>query len=120
MNYTEILVPITIFIVIGWIVKTVSDNRVRKAAIEKGEINEKISSIFARENHRAENSMKWGMVLIAVGVALLIGGIFSYDLSDEAKIGIMFLLAGMALLLFHKFKGNKKGKDANLPPENSL
>ena len=119
MNYTEIFVPITIFIVIGWIIKTVSDNKVRRTAIEKGEIDEKLSSVFSRENHRADSSMKWGMVLIAVGIALLIGGFYSYDVADEAKIGIMFLFAGGALLLYHFFKGSKNSKDANLPTENS-
>jgi|GEM_PF-264327 len=97
----ELLIPITMFIVIGWIVKVLSDNKLRKSALEKGNLDKNtMDLLFKNRTCRRDNSLKWGMVLIAIGLALIIARIIG-DLEEEAALGLMLLLAGAALVIFH-------------------
>jgi hypothetical protein len=96
------LVPITIFIVFAAIVKIVSDNKVRRLAIEKGMVNEDIKYLYHdRFEGQIPSSLKWGFVLIGIGLALFIGQLFPYDITDEVTLGGMFFLAGLGLVIYY-------------------
>ena len=96
------LVPITLFIVLGYIIKSISDNRVRKQLIEKGMNNKNLSLLYAE---RLESSylsaLKWGLVLIMLGIALLITQLFPEYVSEEFTLGGMFIFAGAAFLIYY-------------------
>jgi len=48
------------------------------------------------------SSLKWGLILTAIGAAIIIGtSSFSHD-TEENTISLMFLFAGLALI-FHYF-----------------
>ena len=99
----DFMIPIALFGIIGYIVKVVSDNRIRRMLIEKGEVNENIQYLFADKLSRnVPSSLKWGMVLIAVGVAFILGQILDFGMDEEtATIAMMFIFGGAALVVYY-------------------
>ena len=96
------IVPVTIFIVIAVIVKIMSDNRVRRLAIEKGVVNKDIKFLYYdRFEGKVPSSLKWGFVLIGIGLAVFIGQIVPYGMTEEITIGGMFFLAGVGLVVYY-------------------
>jgi hypothetical protein len=59
--------------------------------------------------------LKWGMVCMAIGIALFIGQIAPPDLVEEVTIGAMFVLAGLALVIYYPIANTmlKKSKEEN-------
>ncbi|MBN2088591.1 hypothetical protein JW964_03215 [candidate division KSB1 bacterium] len=113
----DIIIPIGIFMVLAYIVKILSDNRLRRLLIDKGQVNESVKYLFMdREYKNVPSSLKWGMVLIGIGVAILIGQLVPRHMMEEVTFGGMFLLAGLGLVLYY-FIANKlieKSKNDNL------
>lgn len=105
-------VPIVIVIVIAVIVKIISDNRIRRLAIEKGVVNEDMKFLYSdRFEGKVPSSLKWGFVLIGIGLALFIGQVVPYRMTDEITIGGMFLFAGTGLVVYY-FVANRIYKKA--------
>ena len=96
----EFLIPVSFFIVVAYIIKVISDNRVRNRLIDKGQVDSTVKDLF-NENvmQKSMHSMKWGLVLIGIGLALFIGQLFPYDMKEEITIGGMFFLAGVGFLV---------------------
>jgi hypothetical protein len=99
---SEIFIPAIIFGFFAYVIKILSDNRVRNRLIEKGMVDEKVKFLY-HDNARLKNfaSLKWGMVLIALGSALFIGQFLPYDDHEEMTIGLMFLFGGIAFLVYY-------------------
>jgi hypothetical protein len=98
----EILIPISFFVSLTFMVKFIVDNRARKLMIEKGAKAENIQQAFADHGKtQALASMKWGMVLTAVGIAIFLGRMFSPFDFEENTIALMLLLGGLALILYY-------------------
>lgn len=109
---TNDLVPVTLFIVIAVIIKMMSDNRVRRLAIEKGVVNEDMKFLYYdRFEGKVPSSLKWGFVLIGIGLALFIGQLVPYGMTEEITIGGMFFLAGVGLVVYY-FVANRIYKRA--------
>ncbi|MBN1465179.1 hypothetical protein JXA02_05415 [candidate division KSB1 bacterium] len=98
-----IFVPIVLFGVIAYIVKIAAENRTRRILIEKGEINENLKYLFADKlAYAVPSSLKWGMVLIAVGLAFFISRAVNLGMDDEtALFALMFLFGGIALVIYY-------------------
>lgn len=109
------LIPIVIvpafFFALVEIVKTISNNSVRRSLIEKGEVDEGTKYLLTHISSSVPSSLKWGLVLIAVGAAVLIGQIAPYDMREEFTISGMFIMAGLALI-FYYFIADKLKKPA--------
>ena len=98
----EFLIPVSLFIVIAYIIKVISDNRVRNRLIEKGQLDKNMNDLFNNNvQQKSLHSMKWGLVLIGLGLALFIGQLFPYDIKEEITIGGMFFLAGVGFLIYY-------------------
>ncbi len=95
-----IVVPAIFFSVVAMI-KVISDNMVRRKLIEKGLVNADVKYLFASSANGAPGSLKWGMVLIAVGTAILIGQLAPYSISEEITISAMLIMAGLALIVYY-------------------
>ncbi|HEX9970481.1 MAG TPA: DUF6249 domain-containing protein [bacterium] len=105
-------VPIVIFIVIAVIVKVLSDNRVRRLAIEKGIVNEDMKFLYSdRFEGKVPSSLKWGFVLIGIGLALFIGQMAPSSITEEITVGGMFFFAGVGLVIYY-FVANRIYKKA--------
>ena len=92
-----------IFLSFVAIIKILSDNRVRKVLIDKGKVDESVKYLYQNRvfNHPL-SSVKWGLVLIGIGLALFIGQLMPYSVSDEAIVGLMFLFAGIGFLVYYQ------------------
>ena len=118
MNDLVPMVVVTvIFGTLVLIIKILSDNRIRKSLIESGQLDEKAKYLFLKAEKGPVdplNSIKWGMVLVGIGLALLIGQFFSQYMYfgdvEGITFGLMFLFAGIAFLIYYNLKkkeGNK-------------
>lgn len=102
MDMTPVLVVGIIFASVVAIVKTVADANMRRHLIERGEINDKTRMLIAGHAElRSLNSLKWGMVLVGIGVAWLVANWWPYYWSDEGAVGLMFILAGAGFLIYY-------------------
>lgn len=99
MHGAEVLVPISFFLGIALIVKIVTDNRTRQKLIDKGMVDDKVKYLFRRGLDNPLSSLKWGMVMLGIGVALAVAELFPY-ISESTVMGLMFLFAGIAFVVY--------------------
>jgi hypothetical protein len=112
-----IFIVLIIFGTAAFVIKVISDNRIRRRLIEGGQVDEKVKYLYFRPGNGGADplsSVKWGMVLVAIGLALLLGQLFPYDITEMMTIGFMFLFAGLAFLIYYFIQ---KGKSEDLPEE---
>ena len=112
-----IAIVFIIFSTTAFVIKIISDNRIRRRLIEADQVDEKVKYLFFKSGRRAAeplSSVKWGMVLVAIGLALLLGQMFPYDITEEMTIGFMFLFAGLAFLIYYFIQ---KGKSEEIAEE---
>ena len=96
------LVELMIVVAIVAVIKIISDNRIKKMLIERGKVDENIKFLYQNKSLSDPlSSVKWGLVLIGFGVALLLAQLFPYTVTDEAMIGLMFLFAGFGFLVYY-------------------
>jgi hypothetical protein len=111
--------PVAFFVIVAVITKMFLDYRMRRRLIDKGLVDENIKHLFPNESiSQRLTALKWGLVLVGVGAAVLIGQLFPYRISNEITISLMFIFSGVGLLLFYlvapKFEVNRH----NQPPMN--
>jgi len=102
MELTPVLIVGIIFASIVAVVKTIADNSMRRHLIERGEIDDKTRlMIIGHSELRSLTSLKWGMVLVGIGLAALISHWWPYYWDDEGAIGLMFVFAGLGFLVYY-------------------
>jgi hypothetical protein len=96
----EALQMLVVFATIAFIVKIALEYGTRKKLIDKGLVDENVRHLF---NYAAPaaSSLKWGMVLTGIGIAVLIGRLVPYRWEEEMTISLMFILAGLALIIYY-------------------
>lgn len=95
------IVALIVAALVGF-VKIVSDNRVRSKLIEKGMLDENVQFLYPKRlEYHVPTSLKWGLVLVGVGIAFLIGQMVPNNVSEEVTVGSMFILAGAGLLAYY-------------------
>jgi hypothetical protein len=95
------IVAICFFSVIAF-VKIISDNKIRSKLIDKEMLDENVKYLYASgTNGNVPSSLKWGMVLIGLGLAFLIGLLVPSDYTGEITVGSMFVLAGLGLIVYY-------------------
>lgn len=100
----EFFIVAIIFGTIAFVIKVLSDNRIRSRILDNAKIegNEKQALIkLEGPANKPLQSVKWGLVLIAIGLALTIGNMFPYQVSEEMTFGLGFLFAGLAFLIYY-------------------
>ena len=98
----EMLPLIVMFFMVPIIIKLLSDNKTRRKLIEKGLVDEKVKYLFMdKPKEYVSSSLKWGMVLIAIGLAVFVGQMAPKDLVEEVTIGAMFVFGGLALVIYY-------------------
>jgi hypothetical protein len=99
--WEEISPAIILAVIFGSIVmfaKVISDNRIRREIIASGKMDENLK--YGHHLYSTLGSIKWGLVCVAIGLAIILGRIFPYRISDDMTFGLMFLLSGLALLIY--------------------
>ena len=105
-----ILVPIILFIIIGWVIKVLSDNSVKRMLIAQDKLDDNAKFLFLdRFDRYVPNSLKWGMVFVALGLAIFLGKVITslpmarMGFRDEEVIifSLMFIFGGIALIIYY-------------------
>ena len=100
------LVPVAFFVLIGYIVKTISDNKVRKRALENGNLNESIKHLWEKSYaNRPLQNIKWAIIFAGVGVVILLSYIFT--LPESVALGLSTLVVSLALFIYYKLEKKK-------------
>ncbi len=87
--------------------KIITDTMTRHRIINKGLVDENVKYLFQNYGRKCTHSnIKWGMVLVAIGIAVLVRQIAPYSVTDEMMVGLMFLLAGIAFLIYYAVAKN--------------
>jgi uncharacterized membrane protein len=98
----DIFVPLVVFGGFAVIIKIIADTMTRHRLIAKGMVDEKVKHLFVKDAQLQRlSSLKWGMVLIGIGVALVIGQLAEDYINDESVLGLMFIFAGVAFLIYY-------------------
>ncbi|MDZ7331401.1 MAG: hypothetical protein ONB13_13025 [candidate division KSB1 bacterium] len=96
------LVPLAFFIAVAYVIKLLSDNKIRRLAIEKGLLNENMKYLFLdRFEGKVPASLKWGFVLVGIGLAFFVGQMAPRGAFEEVTIGAMFFFAGLGLIVYY-------------------
>ena len=84
------------------IVKFLTEYFTRRRLIDKGLVDEKVKYLFADAGltHLLGN-IKWGLILVAIGVALFWKQISPYYIEDTTVFGLMFILGGIGFLVYY-------------------
>ena len=104
VDFTAIFVTGFIFLSLSFVIKVISDNRIRRRLIESGKIDEQVQFLYMHPQNQTSSplsSFKWGLVLVALGLALFVGQFLPYEMEGEGTIGTMFLFSGIAFLIYY-------------------
>ncbi len=97
----EQLVPLFFFAVVGWVFKVISDNKLKRYMLEKAVPPETMKLMVTQPTpENAPASLKWGLVLAAVGIGAFIG-LNMADGRDEYTISCMLVAGGLALIVYY-------------------
>ena len=112
MDLTSILITAIVFFSVVAFVKILVDARIRHKLIDKGMVDENIKYLYSEglESH-VPASLKWGMVLVGIGLGFIIGQLVPSRISDEVTVGSIFTLAGLGLILYY-FIARKKADES--------
>ncbi len=84
------------------ITKFIVDYFTRKRLIDKGLVDEKVKFLYNGSSYsRALNNLKWGMVLIGIGIAALAGNFAPQTFDETGTLGLMFVLGGLAFIIYY-------------------
>lgn len=103
-----------IFFSIAYTIKVISDNGVRNRIINKGTLDENVKFLFQKQaSDYVPNSLKWGMVLMAIGLAVLVGELAPYGMQEEITVSAMFIFGGAAMIVYYFLASKmlKKNRD---------
>jgi hypothetical protein len=103
-DLAPVLIAPTFFIIVAYIIKIISDNRIRQRLIDSGQIDEKVKYLYFKTPAvLAEpiSSVRWGLVLIALGLGVLIGQQFPAGEKEQMTLCAMFIMAGLAFLVYY-------------------
>jgi hypothetical protein len=90
------------FVTLILLVKIISDNKIRHKLIDKGMVDEKVKYLYpTRIDYSIPSALKWGMVLIGLGLAFLIGRLVPTEYTGEVTVGGMFFFGGLGLVIYY-------------------
>jgi len=111
MHNFEFIIPLGIFAIIAFVIKTLSDNNVRRHFVDKGVSGEDARNILPTAMEDSlPSSLKWGIVLIAVGLSFFIGELVPSRNQELVTAAVMFISAGAGLLVYYAI-GSKMLKE---------
>lgn len=105
----DVLMAVAVFSGIALVFKVIADAITRNKLINKGLVDENVKFLFSKgfiDTHPLSN-VKWGLVLVGLGLALLIKQFAPFYMRDESVLGLMFLFAGVAFLIYYGVSKNR-------------
>jgi len=111
----EIIIVPVIFGVVGWIVKIVTDAATRRRLIDKGLVEEGVKNLYPKVVSPALTNLKWGLVLLGIGVAAMVSFWFPDVISEEGTLGLMCIFAGVAFLVYYGIASQREKEQRSNP-----
>jgi len=115
-NVWEAAPLIVLLGVIAYVVKIILENATRRKLIDKSMVDENVKYLYAdMPETRILSALKWGMVAIAIGLAVFAGQLVRPGMQEEVTIGCMFIFGGLALVIYYAVskKTLDKAKEEN-------
>ena len=105
----EDLIPMTLFVtlfgMIGYVTRVISDNRVKRELVSMNADKETIDYLFLRAPEQSyENNLKWGIVIVAIGVAFGLMEVLGLNAEQPMTYALLFVFSGGGLLGFYALK----------------
>lgn len=118
MEYVfQYALPVALFMVTAYAIKILLEAKTRHKLIDKGMVDEKIKLLFPKPPETHSASLKWGMVLLGVGIAFLVGQFLPEDISEGVTVSTAIIMAGLGLLIFYAIRGKATPNDRGNPPQ---
>jgi hypothetical protein len=111
MDFVGVFVPITFFAMILGIVYLAIRKKERMALIQKG-----VDAKLFETKKKSPIELKWGMLLIGIGVGILLGRLLAAysSLGEEAAyFSMICLLGGLSLVIYHFMEKSLANKNAS-------
>jgi hypothetical protein len=100
MNF-EFLIPIALFASIAYAIKAVVDARVRRQMVESNGSQELVRSIVeSEEARRRHGSLRWGVVLLALGIGFAAVGAQGLDEVTPGVLATLLIATGLGNLAY--------------------
>jgi hypothetical protein len=114
---SEVFIPIFFFLVVGGTIAVaiLTKHRERLTMLEKGLTPQDIKSLYERSTARNQNiasALKWGIVFISIGLALLLGMWLRevYRIDEVVYFGLIALFGGTGLVIYYALANKKESK----------
>jgi len=103
MADVEILVPLGFFALVGYIAWLIADTRIRRKAMDAHASADVAESILNRKKGAPsiQSALKWGLVVVALGAALLLIDVLAIGFESPLAYALMLLSTGGALLGYY-------------------
>ncbi len=112
MNTLEFLIPIGVLgIIFGsvvTIVKIATEAKLKNRLISKNVDPELVRSVLLKKKESQIGALKWGLVMVGIGVALAIGTIVG---DDQITAALMLVFGGFGFVLFYLISQQAKNED---------
>ncbi len=103
-DLAELLTPVgvlaTIAAGIGYIMKTLTDYRLKKKLIEKDLINQDAAQLFQDQTDGRYASLKWGLIVLFGGLGLIILHSIDYYRDSPLPFGIFAVSISLGFLVY--------------------
>ena len=111
MQITEVIPFFVIFRAIALVIKWIIDYRLKIKLINMGMVDEKVKFLnFDKPVKKPLGSLKWGIVITFIGLASLVMSVYPDDLGEGFVFGVIFIAAGLGLLIYYFIEGNLEKK----------
>lgn len=101
----SLLIPIVLAVCVVVAIRIIEDSRVRRRLAETHATEELVRALMqSDEQNRRGAALKWGIVLVAIGLAFGVIGLFGLDAEDPASYGLLFGATGLGMLGFRALK----------------
>jgi hypothetical protein len=100
MDLEEALVPLGFFAMVAYISKLIGETRIRRKVLDEQASPEVADSLLAsrRSEPSALSSLKWGLVVLALGVSIIFIEAIGLAFESPLAYGFVMLSAGIGLL----------------------
>lgn len=117
-DFAVMIVFLGLFFSLAFVIKIVSDNWTKKRALEAGASEQTIRAVFRMDRDpMVLTSLKWGMVAVGLGLALLLADVMNVSFQEAGPYGGLLLFGGAALILYYWIA--RKMLDSPSGPEGS-
>ncbi|HEX6644720.1 MAG TPA: hypothetical protein VF037_08580 [Gemmatimonadales bacterium] len=102
---SDVIVPVVMFVAIAMmflgLARIIADALIRRRLIAAGNAGDISRMLAASAGDRVSGALKWGIVAVAAGAALVVIQLLPYDRDEPIVLGILLLFVGLGLLVYY-------------------